>query len=560
MEYATARAPKTLFAETADEYNRLSQKALELPRINLTDRQLNDLEQLMVGGFSPLSGFMEHDDYVRVVDQMRLTDGSVFPMPIVLDVPVHEGYDAGQELVLCDQYGTPLAIMEVTSAYRPDKHEEAQKVYGTTDKTHPGVRYLFEDTQELYLGGPVRGLMMPTRYDFAELRATPQQLHAWFQRNGIERVVGFQTRNPVHRHHYELLARAAREHDAHVLLHPVVGVTKEGDIDYVTRVRAYRRLYQERMQSWATLSLLQLAMRMAGPREAVWHALVRRNYGCTHFIVGREHAAPGDGFYGPYDAHELVKAFAPEIGIEPVLSKEVVYVPQEDTYKSRDELRDGEQVEKLSGTEVRRRLSTGEEIPSWFSFPEVLEELRRGAEKRANRGLTLFFTGLSGAGKSTIAHILRTKLIEVQDKDITMLDGDVVRQHLSKGLGFSEEDRNANIERIGFVAGEVTKHGGIAICSAIAPYAAAREKNRNRIQQLGNYIEIYVSTPLETCQARDPKGLYQKVAAGDITGFTGVDDPYEQPNDAEITIDTRQLQPAQAADQILEYLRHHQLI
>jgi len=424
---------------------------------------------------------------------------------------------------------------------------------------------LLERGAKKYVGGTVTGIKLPVRQDFKELRKTPRQLREHFKKIGAQKVIAFQTRNPVHRAHYEIMTRAAAMHGAHLLLHPVVGGTKEGDIDYISRVRAYKRLKQVRLTSNATLALLELSMRMAGPREALWHALVRRNYGATHFIVGRDHAGPGAdrtgaSFYPPFAAQELVQKHEAELGMTIVAAPEFAYSAGKQLYLPAEEIVP-EDRKTISGTQLRAALRRGEALPDWFSFPEVLEELARAARlEHARRGVTIFFTGLSGAGKSTVAHVLHTKLLEESDRQITLLDGDIVRRHLSKELGFSREDRDENIMRIGYVASEVTRHGGIAICAAIAPYEAARARNRARIGKIGAYIEVYVSTPLSTCVERDPKGLYRKALSGGLRGVTGIDDPYEAPRTAEITIDTKEISAEDAADTILAYLRKNNLV
>lgn len=536
---------------------------LTLSRINLTDRQLYDLELLLVGAFHPLTGFLKEEEYTTVLENMRLPSGELWPMPIVLDVekPVAE---VGEKIILCDKFGNPIALLSVESLYRADKGKEARMVYGTTDLEHPSVRYLYKEMGNLYVGGKVKKLQLPARYDFADLRHTPTELKKIFAKRGWKKIAAFQTRNPIHRAHFELMCRARAEYGTHILIHPVVGVTKEGDIDYITRVNSYRKLHQRYMRDFAILSLLPLAMRMAGPREALWHALIRKNYGVTHFIVGRDHAGPGNDkngkpFYGPYDAQELVKKFEKEIGLTIIPQQEMVYVEEIKKYIPIHEVPGRGTIRSISGTLFRKKLLGKEEVPAWFSFPEVIEELRKGVEA-SRGGLTVFFTGLSGAGKSTIAHILYTKLLEEQDKKITFLDGDVIRSHLSKGLGFSREDRNANIERIGFVANEITKHGGIAICSAIAPYGESRERNRSLISKNGAYVEVFISTPLSVCVKRDPKGLYHKARKGLLPQFTGVDDPYEKPTAPEITIDASKINPVRAAFLILRYLQKHNLL
>ena len=547
-----------------DDAESLHERIAELPRIPVSGRQLFDLELLLNGGFSPLAGFMGRETYERVRDEMRLPSGELWPMPIVLDRPRRD-LEEGQQVLLCDTYNKPLAIMTVTDVWEPDKEIEAARVYGTTDRDHYGVSYVMDRMGPVYVGGTLEGISLPEYEDFADLRFTPRQLRERFAERGSERVVAFQTRNPLHRAHFDIIRRAASDHDATALIHPVVGETKTGDIDYVTRVKAYRELHRHYLAETAELSLLPLSMRMGGPREALWHAIIRKNYGATHFIIGRDHAGPGknahgEPFYGDYDAQELVEQFRGELGIEVVPMKKVVYAEEEGAFIPENEITDRHTTRQLSGTEFREMLARGDEIPSWFSFPEVIEVLRRSVRVERSSGVTIFFTGLSGAGKTTIARTLTARLREEYEREVTLLDGDVVRENLSKGLGFSKEDRDTNIERIGFVAGEITRHGGLVVCSAIAPYRAAREANRRRVEAHGTYIEVYVATPLSVCRERDAKGLYEKADKGLIKNFTGVSDPYEEPVDPEITLHADERSPFEAADEIIHYLLDNNLL
>ncbi|HEY4511605.1 MAG TPA: bifunctional sulfate adenylyltransferase/adenylylsulfate kinase [Candidatus Paceibacterota bacterium] len=535
---------------------------LSARRVKLADRQLCDVELLLVGGFHPLTGFLGKEDYESVISSSRLKSGQLWPVPIVLDTPLSD-IKIGEKIILTDTYGTPVAILDVSSVYKPDKRKEALAVYGTDDRTHPGVEYLFEKTADTYVGGQVGAVSASPPRDFQTLRHTPQELREIFRKKGWNKVVAFQTRNPIHRAHYELIVRSAKEHNAAILVHPAVGLTKDGDIDYRTRVKSYEKLLP-RLPDNSIISLLPIAMRMAGPREALWHALIRKNYGATHFIIGRDHAGPGKDkggkpFYGPYEAQEFVDAYSSELGITIVKAKELVYLEDTDTYVAADVVPKGAAVKNISGTEFRKLLRGGVDIPSWFSFPEVIEELRKG-ERKDLGGFAIFLTGLSGAGKSTIAAALETTLADIQQKNITMLDGDVVREHLSKGLGFSREDRNANVRRIGFVAGEVVKHGGIAICSAIAPYRESRDANRKLIERYGKYVEIFVSTPLEVCKDRDVKGLYRKAIKENARGFTGLSDPYEVPENPELSVDTSVNSLEQAVEIIINFLRQNNFL
>ncbi len=550
-----------------DSAEKLKLEAADLPSWDLTARQVCDLELLMNGGFNPLKGFMSEADYNGVVDNMRLADGALWPMPITLDVSEKFAKEVGpgQDIALRDEEGVILAILSVTDRWTPDKSNEAAKVFGADDLAHPAVNYLHNHAGAVYLGGPVIGIQAPVHYDYRRRRDTPNELRAYFRKMGWRKVVAFQTRNPLHRAHQELTFRAAKETQANLLIHPIVGLTKPGDIDHFTRVRCYEAVLDKYPQSTTAMSLLNLAMRMAGPREAVWHGLIRKNHGCTHFIVGRDHAGPGknsagDDFYGPYDAQELFKQHEAEIGVEMVPFKHMVYVLEKAQYEPADEVEDGMTVLNISGTELRRRLVEGLEIPDWFSFPAVVEELRRTKPPRHKQGFTVFFTGLSGSGKSTIANALMVKLMEMGGRPVTLLDGDVVRKNLSSELGFSKEHRDLNIRRIGYVASEITKNGGIAICAPIAPYTATRRAVREDIEAFGSMIEVHVATSLEECERRDRKGLYKLARAGKIKEFTGISDPYEAPTEAQLVIDTENVDVDNCAHQVILKLEQMGLI
>ncbi|UCH62830.1 MAG: sulfate adenylyltransferase [Fidelibacterota bacterium] len=559
-------------------------ESVQLPSIILNDRQLCDLELLLTGGFSPLEGFMGENEYESVLEDMRLSDGTLWPMPITLDVSekIAVTIKANDRILLRDKESFPLAVLTITDIWRPDLEGESEQVFGTTDHVHPGAFYLLDESRPIYVGGTIEGISLPKHYDYQLLRHTPQRLRKMFVKQGWERVVAFQTRNPLHRAHVELTLRAAAETGANILIHPVVGLTKPGDINHFTRVRCYEHILPRYPEGVALLSLLPLAMRMGGPREALWHAIIRKNYGCSHFIVGRDHAGPGRDstgkpFYDPYDAQDLVREHESELGIVMVPFKNMVYVKEQAEYLPEDEVPKGMHILNLSGTEMRRRLpkkrdlpewsyledmtelhrrfEKGLELPEWFSYPEVVAELRRAQPPLSERGFTLFFTGLSGSGKSTLARGCMDKLLEDGHRPVTLLDGDIVRTHLSSELGFSREHRSINIRRIGFVAGEVTRSGGIAICAPIAPYEADRQLNRRLISAYGGYLEVYVSTPLEVCEQRDAKGLYAKARQGLVKQVTGIDDPYEIPADPEIVIDASSEHPEALVQKILQRIQ-----
>jgi len=541
-----------------EQFEILKKETLELPSWDLSERQVCDIELLLNGGFSPLEGFMNKSDYDNVLKDMRLSDGTLWPMPITLDVDssLAESLNQGDRLALRDIEGVVLAIINVEDIWKVDKEAEAKSVYATNDTKHPAVNFLYNHTNDYYIGGKLEGLQLPVHYDYANHRHTPLELRKKFKRLTWNKVVAFQTRNPMHRAHQELTFRAAKNVQANLLIHPVVGMTKPGDIDHFTRVKCYEELLKKFPEKTTTLSLLPLAMRMGGPREAVWHALIRKNFGCSHLIVGRDHAGPGDDsngnpFYGAYEAQELLVKYEKEIGIKMVAFEMMLYSSDRAEYVPASEVNEGENILNISGTELRRRLQQGLEIPSWFSYPEVVQILQRSHPPRNKQGFTIFFTGLSGSGKSTIANALMVKLMEMIERPITLLDGDVVRKNLSSELGFSREHRNLNVLRIGYVASEITKNGGIAICAPIAPYIETRRQVRAEIEPLGGFLEVHVATSVDVCETRDRKGLYAKARAGIIKEFTGISDPYEQPENPEVLIDTEYCQPAEAAQKII---------
>ena len=551
--------------ERADE---LKAHSREWPSWDLTPRQICDLELLLSGGFSPLRGFLTRSDYEGVCHNMRLASGTLWPIPVTLDVKEEFAKSlkpGSSKIALRDPEGVMLAVLHVEDVWQPDRKAEAEAVFGTASPAHPGVDYLLNKGNSWYVGGLIEGLQSPAHYDFRSLRLTPAELRAEFTRLGWRNVVAFQTRNPMHRAHQELTFRAAKTVEANLLLHPSVGMTKPGDVDYFTRVRCYQLLLSKYPRGTVKLSLLPLAMRMGGPKEAVWHALIRKNHGCTHFIVGRDHAGPGndvDGkpFYGPYEAQELFKKHEADIGVTMVPFSMMVYLEDQDRYVPDNEVPAGSRVLNISGTQLRQRLNEGRDIPAWFTYPEVVQELRRSYPPRHKQGVTIFFTGLSGSGKSTIANVLLTKFLEVGGRPVTILDGDIVRKHLSSELGFSKEHRDINIRRIGYVASEITKNGGIAICAPIAPYDAVRKAVRAMVEPVGGFILVHIATPLEVCEGRDRKGLYAKARAGIVKEFTGISDPYEEPKDAEVVIDTTDLTPEEAAQEIILHLEREGFI
>ncbi len=540
------------------EREELIAKSSYYPSLQLTDRNLCDLELLAVGGFSPLDRFMGEADYQRVLTEMRLADGTLFPIPITLtidkdDLPVREEW-----ITLRDARNYLIAVLRLENIFRWDPLREARLVLGSTDSRHPLVSEM-EQWGDFCISGELRVIHLPKYYDFADIRRTPAQTRELLAELGNEKVVAFQTRNPMHRVHEALTKRAVERVGGSLLIHPVVGMTKPGDVDHYTRVRVYKSLVANYYDDYDTvLSLLPLAMRMAGPREALWHAIIRRNYGATHFVVGRDHAGPGKDsqgkpFYGPYEAQTMMTQYGEEIGVEAVTFKELVYVPDEDRYVAGEDAPEGAQTLFISGTQVREEyLAKGKPLPDWFTRAETAEILRDAYPPRHKQGLCIWFTGLSGAGKSTVANALTAMLLE-RGRQSTLLDGDVVRTHLSKGLGFSKEDRDTNILRIGFVAGELARHHGTVVCAAISPYRHTRDAVRRMVGS-ANFVEVFVNTPLEVCESRDVKGLYARARRGEIKGFTGIDDPYETPVNPEVMTETVGQTPEENARQIMEYL------
>ena len=541
-----------------EERQELVERSKRLPSVQISARALCDLELLATGAFSPLDRFMKKADYERVLTEMRLTDGTLFPIPVTLPVDESALPTWGEQITLSDARNNTIAIMQIEDVYHYDPQREARLVLGTTDPRHPLISEMGR-WGKVYVTGELKVIDLPRYHDFIDLRRTPAQVRAALEKMGHANVVAFQTRNPMHRIHEELTKRAAEEVDGSLLIHPVVGLTKPGDVDHYTRVRVYRALVENYYDSDKTmLSLLPLAMRMAGPREALWHALIRRNYGANHFIIGRDHAGPGNDsqgrpFYGPYEAQAMLTQYADELGVQPIEFKALVYLADEDRYEENTKVPEDASVYEISGTQVREDyLAKGISLPEWFTRKETSEILQQMYPPRHKQGFCIWFTGLSGSGKSTTAEVLTSLLLE-RGKQITVLDGDVVRTHLSKGLGFSREDRDVNILRIGFVAGEIARHGGAVICAAISPYRSTRNEARKMVGE-ERFIEVFVNTPIDVCEQRDVKGLYARARRGQITGFTGVDDPYEEPVNPELTLHTVETSPEENAHIILQYL------
>jgi sulfate adenylyltransferase len=548
---------------TGEEREELLSRSIKLPSVQISARSLCDLELLATGAFSPLDRFMGQGDYERVLTEMRLKSGTLFPIPVTLPIDENSLPKWGEAITLNDARNNTLAIMQIEEIYHYDLQREARLVFGTTDPKHPLVSEMSR-WGKVYATGELKVINLPKYYDFVDLRRTPAQVRTRLEEMGNTNVVAFQTRNPMHRIHEELTKRAADEIGGSLLIHPVVGMTKPGDVDHFTRVRVYRALVENYYDQKRTiLSLFPLAMRMGGPREALWHAIIRRNYGANHLIIGRDHAGPGVDsqgrpFYGPYEAQAMLAQYSDEIGVKPVEFKELVYLAEEERYEEVDKAPKEAKIFSISGTQVRNDyLAQGKLLPEWFTRHETAEILQQMYPPRHRQGCCIWFTGLSGAGKSTTAEILTSLLLEC-GRQVTLLDGDVVRTHLSKGLGFSRDDRDTNIMRIGFVAGEIAHHGGTVICAAISPYRATRNEARKMVGE--NFIEVFVNTPIEVCEQRDVKGLYARARRGQITGFTGVDDPYEEPINPEIILDTVKFDPDTNAHKIIKFMEEQGLI
>ena len=557
----TPLSPLLLAAST--EIAALKYDAAALPSWDLTPRQLCDLEMLLNGGFSPLAGYMGRADHERVLADMRLANGTIWPLPVVLDVSeaFAANVEPGQSVALRDAEGVLLAVLDVTDKWSPDLTAEAQAVLGTSDESHPGAHTLLRERHPVCLGGRVRGVALPSHYDFPMLRQTPAEIRASFLRRGWRRIAAFLTRNPLHRLQYETTMRGARLADANLLVLPIVGPTQPDDVDLYTRLRCWEEGLRHFPEDHADMAALPLAMRLAGPREALLQAIVARNYGCTHVIVGPHQGGAvrneaGKPFYEPQAANALLESIAGEIGIAVVSVPPLVFSEDRAQFIEQNEVRAGERVATLNGPEARRRMRAGIALPEWYSFPEVIAQVMRNYPPRSRQGFTVFFTGLSGSGKSTLANALIARLREIGGRAITLLDGDIVRKNLSSELGFSREHRDVNIRRIGFVAAEITKHGGVAICAPIAPYTTTRRQVRAMVEAQGGFFEVYVATPIGECEQRDRKGLYAKARAGIIKEFTGVSDPYEEPANAELVIDTCNYSPLEAAQLIITRLEN----
>ncbi len=545
----------------------LKKLSASMPEVILNDRQICDFELLTTGVFSPLTGFMKQIDYESVLDRMHLESDELWPIPICLDIPESLGstLETGQSITLRDAEGFLLGIMNIEDIWPMEIEKEALAVYGTIDKTHPGVDYLYNKSGKYYLGGEIQALNLPIHSDFKQIRNTPAEVRKIFSKLGWKRIVGFQTRQPIHRPQFEMTIQAMQQAKANLLLLPIAGVTKKGDFDHFTRMRCYQKVAAHYPPDSYVLNLLPMAMRMAGPREAILHMIIGRNFGCTHFIIGHNHASPGSDstdkpFYKYDDATILAQKSTKELGVEIITFEEMIYLPFEDEYAIAGQVPKDKDTISFTGADIQTRIRKGKKIPDWASFPEVIKELQKSYPPPLKQGFTIFCTGLSGAGKSTISKVLYAKFLEIGTRPVSLLDGDIVRRNLSSELNFSKEHRDINVKRIGFVAAEITKNRGVAICAPIAPYEKTRTQIREAIEVHGGFFEVHVSTPINECEKRDRKGMYAKARAGLLKGFTGVDDPYEVPLSPELSIDTTSLTPDEAAREVLLFISQNGFI
>ncbi len=546
---------------TEDRVAEIRELSLDWPSVDLDPHQLCDLEMLLNGGFSPLEGFMGSVDHEAVCSDMHLTGGTLWPLPVTLGVPenVAQNLSKGANLALRDPEGVMLAVLRVSEVWQPDRMAEARALFETDDPSHPGLAQFLHRSHRWAVAGPVEGIQLPVHFDYRELRLTPRELRRKFARLGWRRVMAFQTHRTVHRAQQAMMVDAARRAGASILIHPIVGLNQPGEADHYTRIRCYQALMHHFPKDVARLNLLPLAVRNGGQREAVLHAIVHKNYGCTHFMVdfdgeGTVLDTVGAPVYGQEKSEQVVSDHADELGVEFISAREMVYLESRKDFVFEDQVPTDRRVLRIPADEVRRRLDDGREIPDWYTFSSVAQELHSRHPRRSEQGFTVFFTGLSGSGKSTVANALRVKLLEIGGRGVTLLDGDHVRTNLSSELGFSKEHRDLNIRRIGFVASEITRAGGVAICAPIAPYDVVRNDVREMIRPCGGFILVHVSTPLEVCEARDRKGMYAKARAGIIKEFTGISDPYEEPENADVVIDTSNITPSEATREVLLHL------
>lgn len=527
---------KTLYLEPA-KADKIREQSRDYPSWDLTLRQACDVELVLNGAFAPVTGFMTAEECAQVCDGKRWR-GQFWPVPVVLDVTpaFADAVEDNETIALRDQEGVLVAVMTVTGKFPAE-----------TVQAHCGRIEL----QDICLAGDLQGIEPPVHHDFKRLRLSPAELQNQFDRLGWNSVMGFATRRPLHQKEVNETYNAARNIEANLLINPAVGEVRPEDSQHYARVHCYEHVLERFPGQTTDLALTPLYRRHLGINDALLHALVLKNYGCSHYLLDEEYCPTAETGLDYGQLQEQLSAYNDKLGIELIHKEPMVHSRSRGGYVPRASLREGEAVDEISPGEFKDRLRAALEVPAWYTWPEIVEELKKVYQPRSEQGLTVFFTGLSGSGKSSIANALLVKMMEMGGRPITLLDGDIVRQHLSSELGFSKEHRDLNIRRIGYVASEITKHGGMAICAPIAPYAATRRVVRDMIEQVGGFVEVHVATPLEVCEARDRKGLYAKARAGIIQEFTGISDPYEEPEHAELRIDTQNVTAEEAAQRVI---------
>jgi len=536
--------------------------AHELATVTLSHRNLCDLELILNGGFAPLDTFLNKTEYENVLENMHLGDGSIWPMPVTLDVDRRfaDSLKSGQEIALRDVQGLLIAIMLVNDVWKPNKKHEALAVYNTLDENHPGVATLLNQVKDYYISGELIPMSSPVHYDYDHLRFTPAQLQETFEQRRWKKIVAFHTHNPMHKVHRELTLQAVKLTGAKLLLHPVSEFSQANDHNHYLRIRCYEHILKTYPKKSTLLGLLPLATRMAGPREALWHAIIRKNYGCTHFIVGRDHASPIQGrseqkYYRAYDAQTLALTYQNEVGIEIVPMQELIFSHRKMRYYPANKFPKNGKPTSISGTELRNRIINKKAIPEWFTYPDIISELRKTIPHKLQQGFTVLLTGLPNSGKSTIANGLMLKLIEQTGRQVTLLDDNEIRARLSRGLSSSERDKEVCANRVAYVAKEVTRHGGIVVCETPATTLKTRNDMRDMISQSGGFIEVYVSTPMSTCENRNPSGLIGDARATQIKDLVLISNYYEAPEMPEIEIDTSSLEPKEVIENIMKEIR-----
>jgi sulfate adenylyltransferase len=553
---------KSLMA-TPERIAEIKQEVLNLPSLDLSWKQICELELLLNGALSPLTGYMNQAERHSVLSGMKLPDGLFWPRPVMLVVSekAAQNLAAGQTVALRDSEGVMPAILHISEVWPADPEAEM----ALAEASGVPLARTQAEAGQFYVGGRLEGVTLPPRHDFLNLRLTPAEMREQFARLGWRKVMAYQPSQALHRPQYEFLLRTAMQQEANLLIHAVAGSDPVLESGHFALVRACQALMPRLPASTSMLALNPMTPWAAGPRKTLLKAIMARNYGCSQLVTGGEtvleslhkESSQRRGQDTPNLSSDTVYAVAKEsLGVTLLPFPRMVYVEDRDEWLPEETVPADTRSESMSGAELTRRLMQNIKVPEWFSFPEVLDEMRKAYPPRKQQGFTVFFTGLSGSGKSTIARALTVRLMEMGGRRVSLLDGDIVRTHLSSELGFSKAHRDINIRRIGFVASEITKHGGTAICAPIAPYQATRRAVRSMIEEWGGFLEIHVSTSVEVCEGRDRKGLYAKARAGLIPEFTGVSDPYEIPENAELTIDTTRYSVEEAVQMIVLKLEH----